>query len=177
MRKKEFSSKYTKEVLAPIVAESLSVAEVIKKLGLTVSGSMYRWIPEVIHRYGLDRSHFLGVRRNSGPGRVGGPEKLHWSAVLVLNRLGGRKEISSRLRRAMLESGMVYECAECGLGEVWNEKPLTLQIEHKNGDPLDNRPHNICFLCPNCHAQTSTHSKKISARKAAQVVELVDTPV
>ena len=149
MRKKEFTTKYSKELLAPIVADSLSIADVIKKLGLKISGSMYRWIPEVIDRHGLDRSHFLGVRKNCGPSRVGGVQKLHWSEVLVFDRLGGSKEASPRLRRAMIESGIGYECSECYLSGVWNGKPLALQIEHKNGNPLDNRPGNVCFMCPN----------------------------
>ena len=174
MRKKEFTTKYTKELLAPIVAESLSIAEVIKKLGLPVSGSMYRWIPEVIDRQGLNRSHFLGMRRNSGVLHVGGPKKLHWSEVLVCNRLRGTKEQSPKLRRAMVESGIPYACSECTLTDSWNGKPITLQIEHKNGNPLDNRRENVCFMCPNCHSQTSTHSVKLSARENAQVAELVD---
>lgn len=174
MRKREFTTKYTKEQLAPIVAESLSIAEVIKKLGLSVSGSMYRWIPEVIDRHGLDRAHFLGSRKNGGARHVGGPKKLHWSEVLVLNRRGGTKEQSPKLRRAMIESGIPYACVECPLTDSWNGKPLSLQIEHKNGNPLDNRRENVCFMCPNCHSQTSTHSVKLSAREHAQVAELVD---
>lgn len=176
MRKKEFTSKYTKELLAPIVTDALSIADVIKKLGLPVSGSMYRWIPEVIDRHGLDRSHFLGIRKNSGALHVGGPKKLHWTEVLVLDRLNGTKEQSPKLRRAMIESGMLYACTDCQLQDCWNGKPITLQIEHRNGNPLDNRRENVCFMCPNCHSQTSTHSVKLSAReKKARVVELVDT--
>lgn len=176
MKKNEFTSKYTKDVLEPIVASSLSIAEVVKKLGLVVSGSMYRWIPAVIDRHGIDRSHFLGIRRNSGAEHAGGPQKLHWSEVLVVNRRGGVKELSNRLRRAMIESGIVEACCECSLESVWNGKPLKLQIEHKNGNPLDNRPHNVCFMCPNCHSQTQTHSVKLSARQQAhaQLAELVD---
>lgn len=174
MRKKEFLSKYSKELLAPLVEESLSIADVIKKLGLPISGSMYRWIPAVIDRHRLDRSHFLGIRKNSGALHKGGPRKLNWVDVLVVNRLNGTKEKSPKLRRAMLESGIPYKCLCCEQGNSWLGKPITLQIEHANGNPLDNRPGNVCFMCPNCHSQTSTHSVKLSAR-IAQVVELVDT--
>lgn len=52
------------------------------------------------------------------------------------------------------------ECSECGIGTTWNGKPLTLQIEHKNGHGTDNRLENICYLCPNCHYQTDTHGTK-----------------
>jgi hypothetical protein len=36
----------------------------------------------------------------------------------------------------------------------WNGNPLTFQIDHRNGNSLDNRPGNPRFLCPNCHSQT-----------------------
>lgn len=176
MRKGDFCSKYTKEILEPIVSGSLSIAEVIKALGLTVSGSTYRWIPEVIDRYGLDRSHFLGIRKNSGPLKVGGQGKLHYGDILVFNRLNGTKEGSPRLRRAMIESGISHVCRDCGIPPLWNGKKLMLQIEHINGNPLDNRKDNLCFLCPNCHSQTSTHSVKLSAREKPQVAKLVDAP-
>lgn len=178
MRKSEFSTKYTKTTLAPIVAESLSIAEVLRKLGRPLSGSMYRWIPEIIERHGIDTSHFLGNRRNSGRRHVGGAVKLAWPEVLVYDRLNGHKEDTFRLRRAMIEAGIDHSCAVCGLTNLWMNRPLTLQIEHRNGNPLDNRQANLCFLCPNCHSQTETHSVTLSARRTnAQMVELVDTQV
>jgi hypothetical protein len=39
-----------------------------------------------------------------------------------------------------------------------NGSPLTLQLDHKNGDNTDNRLENLRILCPNCHSQTHTFS-------------------
>jgi len=39
---------------------------------------------------------------------------------------------------------------------VWNEKPLKLILDHRNGVNGDNRPENLQFLCPNCNSQQST---------------------
>ena len=48
-----------------------------------------------------------------------------------------------------------YECSSCGIFE-WNEKPITLQLDHINGDSSDHRKDNLQLLCPNCHSQTET---------------------
>jgi hypothetical protein len=56
-------SKYTAEVLAPIVASSCSLAEVIRKLGLTPNGGNHRHISARIRLAGLDTSHFGGKLR------------------------------------------------------------------------------------------------------------------
>jgi hypothetical protein len=63
----------------------------------------------------------------------------------------------ANLRRRIIEDGLIpYVCYECKSLPLWNEKPLTLQLEHKNGINTDNRLENLCFLCPNCHSQTET---------------------
>jgi hypothetical protein len=62
------------------------------------------------------------------------------------------------------------KCYECGLSDTWNGKPITLEIDHINGNSLDHRVENLRLLCPNCHSQTSyfrgrninTGSKKVS---------------
>ena len=49
-----------------------------------------------------------------------------------------------------------YKCEECGLS-IWNEKPITLEAHHKDGDYRNNKDHNLILLCPNCHSQTDTY--------------------
>lgn len=48
-----------------------------------------------------------------------------------------------------------YQCEECGITE-YNGKPITLQVDHKDGDRENNTFENLQFLCPNCHSQTDT---------------------
>ena len=52
------SSKYSRDVLAPLVASSRSISEVIRKLGLKPSGGNYRHINARVRFAKLDTSHF-----------------------------------------------------------------------------------------------------------------------
>ena len=54
------------------------------------------------------------------------------------------------------------ECAICGIGPVWCDQPLVLQLDHINGVNNDNRIENLCYLCPNCHSQTPTFAGRNS---------------
>jgi endogenous inhibitor of DNA gyrase (YacG/DUF329 family) len=47
-------------------------------------------------------------------------------------------------------------CALCGQSNVWNNKPLTLQLDHIDGDSDNNSLDNLRLVCPNCHTQTET---------------------
>ena len=49
------------------------------------------------------------------------------------------------------------ECERCGQGPIWNNEPLTLQLDHIDGDSDNNALDNLRLLCPNCHTQTETY--------------------
>jgi Zn finger protein HypA/HybF involved in hydrogenase expression len=72
-----------------------------------------------------------------------------------------RTTLKNRLIRSKL---LDEKCSDCGIGSEWNGKPLTLQLEHKNGINNDNRIENLCLLCPNCHSQTTTYAGKKSKK-------------
>ena len=42
----------------------------------------------------------------------------------------------------------------------WLGKPLSIQIDHRNGIRSDHRLENLRMLCPNCHSQTETYGAK-----------------
>jgi len=61
------------------------------------------------------------------------------------------------LRRRVLERDG-HKCVWCGVGASWNDKPLTLQVDHIDGDRRNNSEENLRTMCPNCHSQTDTYT-------------------
>jgi 5-methylcytosine-specific restriction endonuclease McrA len=53
-----------------------------------------------------------------------------------------------------------YKCVYCGNTGEWLGKPLTLTLDHINGNRNDNRLENLQFVCPNCDRQQDTFGSK-----------------
>jgi len=51
------------------------------------------------------------------------------------------------------------KCAICGISD-WLGAPLSLQLDHIDGNNKNNRRDNLRCLCPNCHTQTPTWGSK-----------------
>lgn len=147
--------KYTEDQLRLAVKNSTSIQGVLYALGIGYrSGEAWRMIKSYLIRYGIETAHF-------NPTRKGVPSNLkkHWKLILVFNPNAAYRERASYLKRALLEAGVPYVC-ECGQGDMWVGKKLTLTIDHRNGDWRNNRKSNLRFLCPNCHSQTPTFSSR-----------------
>jgi len=61
-------------------------------------------------------------------------------------------------RRLLAEWQGGEYCSACGISPTWNGQPLTLQINHRDGNRHNNELWNLEFLCPNCHTQTETYA-------------------
>ena len=58
-------------------------------------------------------------------------------------------------RRLIKEQILKEECNICKL-ENWQNKKITLQLDHIDGDSHNHQLSNLRLLCPNCHSQTET---------------------
>jgi len=141
------------DALRQAVLCSRHYAEVLRALRLPVDEVNRRRVQRRVGQLGLDTGHF--VRRSRRPAE-GALPKQSAAAVLRLRPEGSPRTRHDRLRRALDEVGVPYACSRCDNRGAWEGAPLTLQIDHINGDWRDNRRHNLRYLCPNCHAITDT---------------------
>lgn len=68
--------------------------------------------------------------------------------------------VTQKIQKEYLIEKYGYKCVKCGLGSVWNNEPLVLQIDHIDGNRKNNTFANLRLLCPNCHTQTPTWGRK-----------------
>jgi hypothetical protein len=70
------------------------------------------------------------------------------------------EEMSHTSLRKRLLHERNHTCEECGIGNIYNGKALSLELDHIDGNSKNNKIENLRILCPNCHSQTPTHRSK-----------------
>jgi hypothetical protein len=150
--------KSDKEILAAAKGAK-STTEVMRRLGLVPHGYAH-------HRFKIKLNDLGVVLEKRAWNKGKSLQKKPIEEILVIN---GPVQTSSKLRKRLIREGLKEnKCEECGLGPEWNNKPLSLQLDHANGNRADNRLINLRILCPNCHTQTPSYSKVKNKSKLKQ---------
>jgi Zn finger protein HypA/HybF involved in hydrogenase expression len=137
----------TKEQILEYLSKSKSLLELSKYLNISRQS-----VTRYIKKYDLDISHF-------SPGR-NRPYRLDQIFCISDTRINGT------VKKFLIENKILeYICSECKCKPIWNNILLVLELDHINGNSLDNRIENLRFLCPNCHSQTDTNKGKNSKKK------------
>lgn len=85
-----------------------------------------------------------------------------WRDVLVYGKdKADRAKIKRYYRQYRTEAGIPVHCdnSECRFHSeplIGNGRELPLILDHRDGNPWDNRPEMLRYLCPNCDAQLPT---------------------
>ncbi|MEU8886861.1 HNH endonuclease [Streptomyces sp. NPDC048442] len=143
--------------LRAVVPTATSFADVMRALDLEVNDTNHRRIQRKALQLDLDTSHF--TRRARRVTKVHEPRRTA-HRVLVVREEGSPRVNRAQLHRALQEIGVPYCCTVCDNPGEWRGQVITLQIDHIDGNWLDNRPENLRYLCPNCHALTETWCRK-----------------
>lgn len=145
------------EEFIKLIKESHNIGEVLFKLKLSVKGNTwgYTQVRQRMRELGINGNSFIGMNGVKGKGIKFG--NVVPSEELLIKDCKHPRNV---LRRKLILDKLIdYKCAICGI-DTWNDKPISLEVDHINGINNDNRLENLRFLCPNCHAQTSTYGSK-----------------
>lgn len=143
-----FLNNFPKEKIIETIKTSYSPNEVLYKLGASKnSGSNKTTLKNFIKTNNIDISHFKGI-----------PEEEIFINPSFVSQ--------TRLRREFLKkSKNDYICSICGQEPTWNGKPLTLRVDHIDGNCSNNQMENLRWVCPNCDRQLSTFGQKKDVKK------------
>ena len=149
-------TKYTKELLEPLIKESVTWAEVCRTLGLKPATGAQSHLKSVAAKFHLDWSHFVGQSWSKGR------EFPHTRKPLDIYLIKDGPFIKSHdLKKRLIREGIKQKrCEQCSCSS-WLDKDLPLELDHINADHYDNRLENLMILCPNCHAVKTRAQRRI----------------
>lgn len=144
---------WTEYALRLAVKKSKSRRQVLSFLGLVEAGGNYTQIKKYLQEYNIDISHFTG---RGWSRNIKKPFKpiIPTDKILVV----GSFYQSHKLRKRLIYEKLKEEkCEECGWAGKSEDGRIPLELDHINGDKLDNRIENLRIICPNCHSLKLTH--------------------
>jgi 5-methylcytosine-specific restriction endonuclease McrA len=162
----------SKEDYIKLFDNSDSLVNVLKKIGVKCYGRNAHTLKYVAVEKGINLKHYQdkykeiqkvksGLRLKRGI-----TQTIPTVEFLVENRVCS----SSSLKKRLFSEGLLKDaCSNCGIGNEWDNKYISLHLDHINGVHDDNRIENLRILCPNCHSQTETYAGKALKNKNAKV--------
>ena len=143
-----------KALIESAVLSSACFSDVCRTLQISPHGRNFDTIKRWINVHNITTNHFDPNRNRISRGIE---RRYSSDVVLCENSIVSQKALRATVIRSKV---LPYVCDECHLEDNWNGKPITLQLDHKNGIRNDNRVVNLRWLCPNCHSQTVTYCGK-----------------
>lgn len=129
---------YSDQDIIDLSRSVTSISALLKALNLKPCGGNYENMKRKLQYLQVDTSHWSGQA---------------WSKDQKL------KDWSQYTRNADIKKHLLKErgrvCQRCKLS-LWLNQPITIELEHIDGDRTNMNPDNLLLLCPNCHSLTST---------------------
>lgn len=167
------------EICTKLGVDPSSVTHHAKKLGLSKGRYSRADWPEIIAAYNAGASYedcckkfnitlgSMWKAARSGKFIPRPQARPPLTAVEHSEKLMGKSHGRWFMRRKILSENLIpYLCAECGICE-WRGRPLTLRLDHIDGDNTNHALSNYRFICPNCDSQSDTYCYRNAKRKRA----------
>jgi transposase/Zn finger protein HypA/HybF involved in hydrogenase expression len=140
---------WNEQELRAAVQGASSKREVLRRLGRRDTGSIYTQLGIMAEKWGIELPVHVWKGKTYKPAVMGNVFRY------------GSGYNGKALKRYMISFYNVkLKCALCPVADTWQGKPLTLHVDHIDGDHKNNIIQNLRLLCPNCHSQTETYSRK-----------------
>ena len=150
---------YSESRLKETVQEAESWYGWMRILGINTNGSNIKTLKRYAEKYNIDTSHFDARKiQNSTLKSQPRLDSFTDDELFTNNSKHSTKSIKSEYIRRFLNN--IPKCECCGI-ETWNNKPIVLQIHHKDGNNQNHSKDNLQLLCPNCHSQTENFANNI----------------
>lgn len=140
-----FLDEFSKEEIITFVNDSKNYRDVLLKMGRSAnSGSNRLILTQYIKDNEINTSHFEAQKHTD-------------EDIFIKNSPVGQSVLKRRYQKGKYSE---YKCAICGQEPIWRGQPLTLILDHINGDSSDNELSNLRWICPNCDRQLPTYGTK-----------------
>lgn len=140
---------FTDTEFIAIVNNSNNYTEIMKQMGYkSVSGNGLKAVKNRIAKLNISTEHFT----NQTKGIVRTTDN-----VFCKDSTANQSVLRHWYKKGNYTD---YKCSICGQEPFWNGKPMTLILDHINGENHDDRIENLRWVCPNCNIQLDTFGAK-----------------
>ena len=110
------------------------------------------------------RKNSQGIKKAIKTGKISYEKRYENLPDEVKNRMNWNKGNYSKTQftykgtgnhKEVLMQERGHKCESCNK-KTWLGKPITLELDHTDGDRKNNVKENLKLLCPNCHSYTKT---------------------
>lgn len=146
---------WSKEKLCSTVNSANCWFDWLRVLGVPTRGCNYRTLKSKAATYGIDTSHFSAFTARASNGKrilKNRSDEEIFNDTTPIKVASVKREYISRIL------GFAH-CEQCGIVK-WNNKDITFELHHKDGNYKNNNLDNLILLCPNCHSQTDNFTNK-----------------
>lgn len=171
---------YEKDYLEPIVTNSKTYAEILRKLKRKMNSGNYQTLQKYIRIHQINTDHLMGKRHLQDTLRP--RQSIPIEQVLVEN---SNYSNTTSLKKRLLKMGLlknkcyIDDCPTLKM-DNWLNKEIVYQLDHINGIRHDNRLENLRLLCPICHTQTNNYAGrniKTASKELVNSCLLCESPI